>query len=340
VIALVEAHVAAGDRAAALRAVTAHDTLVRTELDSEPDPEIQHWIERLKVAPLREPQTGETRLKARIDRVTNGRYVYDRVLSKGAVLTTLAVTDTRDGISVALHVVSTQAIGHADPERFVRTLRRVGTVGDRRVLPVLDAAATDDIAYYVTPTSAGPTLRERLARDRELTIADALRLARDLAATLAVAHAHDVRHGDLRPKHIGLLTDSVVVGGWSLIDALAPVGDLSGSSSALETAVTIAAPAYASPEQLEGGRLPDARSDVYSLGCVLFEALAGVPPFAPTGGHAILVRKLTEPAPSVCDARASVPEDLDVVLRTCLARSPADRYASGAALADALATLS
>ena len=82
VIALVEAHVAAGDRAAALRAVTAHDTLVRTELDSEPDPEIQHWIERLKVAPLREPQTGETRLKARIDRVTNGRYVYDRVLSK------------------------------------------------------------------------------------------------------------------------------------------------------------------------------------------------------------------------------------------------------------------
>jgi eukaryotic-like serine/threonine-protein kinase len=106
------------------------------------------------------------------------------------------------------------------------------------------------------------------------------------------------------------------------------------------TRATLAAPAYASPEQLQGGRLPDARSDVYSLGCVLFEPLASVPPFAPTGGHAILVRKLTEPAPSVRDARASVPEDLDVVLRTCLARSPTDRYTSGAVLADALAALS
>jgi serine/threonine-protein kinase len=339
VIALVEAHVAAGDRAAALRAVTAHDTLVRTELDSEPDPAIQTWMARLKVVPP-EPQTGESRLRVRIERVTNGRYVYDRTVAKGAVLTTLAVTDTQARIPVALHVVSTQAIGHADPERFVRILRRVGAVGDPRVLPVLDAAATEDIAYYVTPPMAGPTLRDRLARDRELTIPDALRLARDLAAALAVAHAREVMHGDLRPKHIGLETDGVIVGGWSLIDALAPVGDLSGSSSALETAVTIAAPAYASPEQLEGGRLPDARSDVYSFGCVLYEALAGVPPFAPTGGHAILVRKLTEPAPSVRDARASVPEDLDAVLRTCLARSPADRYASGAALADALAAVS
>jgi serine/threonine-protein kinase len=341
VIALVEAHVAAGDRVAALRAVTAHDTLVRTELDGEPDPEIQQWIARLKVAaePVREAQTGEARLRARIERVTNGRYLYDRVLAKGAVLTTLAVTDTRDQMPVSLHIVSTQAMGHADPQRFVQTLRRVSTLGDPRVLPVLDAAATEEIAYYVTPPSAGPTLRERLARDRELTIPDAIRLARDLAATLAVAHAHDVMHGDLRPKHIGLLTDGVVVGGWSLIDALAPIGDLGGSSSAPETAVTIAAPAYASPEQLEGSRLPDERSDVYSLGCVLFEALSGMPPFAPTGGHAILVRKLTEPAPSVRDARASVPEDLDGVLRTCLARSPADRYASGAALADALAAL-
>jgi serine/threonine protein kinase len=271
--------------------------------------------------------------------VTNGRYVYDRVIAKGAVLTTLAVTDSQQGVAVALHIVSAQAMGHADPARFVHTLRRVGAVGDRRVLPVLDAAATEEIAYYVTPLSTGPTLRERLARDRELSIPDAIRLARDLAATLAVAHGHDVLHGDLRPKHVELLTDGVAVGGWALIDALASLGELGGSSSVPETAVTIAAPAYASPEQLEGGRLPDARSDVYSLGCVLFEALAGTPPFAPTGGHAILVRKLTEPAPSVRDARASVPEDLDAVLRTCLARSPADRYASGAALADALASL-
>ena len=139
---------AAGDRAAALRAVTAHDSLVRKELDSEPDPEIQQWIVRLKAVPSaqtsREPQTGESRLRARVDRVTNGRYVYDRVLAKGVVLTTLAVTDTQAGIAVALHIVSTQAMGHADPSRFVQTLRRVGAIGDPRVLPVLDAAATEE----------------------------------------------------------------------------------------------------------------------------------------------------------------------------------------------------
>jgi DNA-binding SARP family transcriptional activator len=351
IIALVEAHVAAGDRAAALRAVTAHDSLVRTELDSEPDEEIQQWMARLKSAPrtsstahvsepMREPVTGEARIRSRIERAAEGRYVFDRVLSKGAVLTTIAATDMRDHTPVALHIVSTQAMAHADPERFVRTLLRVGAAGDPRIVPVLDASATDELTYFVTPPTSGPTLRERLARDGELAIADAVRLARDLAATLAVAHANNVTHGDLRPKHIGLLTDGVIVGGWSLVDALAPAGELGGSSSALETSVTIVAPAYASPEQLEGGRLPDARSDVYSLGCVLFEALAGMPPFAPTGGHAILVRKLTEPAPSVRDARASVPEELDAVLRTCLARSPADRYPSGGALADALAVVS
>jgi DNA-binding SARP family transcriptional activator len=348
IIALVEAHVANGDRAAALRAVTAHDTLVRTELDSEPDQEIQHWITRLKSAPRveaaarsdvsREPVTAESRLRTRIDQASGGRYAVDRVLSKGAVLTTLAVTDTRDHTVAALHVVSTQAMGHADPERFCDTMRRVATVGDPRIVPVLDVLATDEITYFVTPPQTGPTLRERLVRDRQLAIPDSIRLARDLAATLAVAHAHAVTHGDLRPKHIGLLSDGVIVGGWLLVEALAPIGDV-GGSSAIETAVTIAAPAYASPEQLEGGRLPDARSDVYSLGCVLFETLAGMPPFAPSGGHAILARKLTEPAPSVRDARESVPAEIDAILRTCLARSPADRYASGAALADALAAI-
>lgn len=346
VVALVEAHVANGDRAAALRAVAAHDTLVRTELDSEPEPEIQQWIARLKTAPrveapaepAREPLTGEARIRSRIDRASDGRYAIDRVVSKGAVLTTLAAIDTRDHASVALHLVSTQAISHADLHHFAHTLRRVGTVGDPRILPVLDVLATDEITYFVTPPQTSPTLRDRLVRDRQLAIADAIRLARDMAAALAMAHARGVTHGDLRPKHIGLLADGVIVAGWALVDALAPVGDL-GGSSAIETAVTIAAPAYASPEQLEGGRLPDARSDVYSFGCVLFETLAGMPPFAPSGGHAILARKLTEPAPSVRDARESVPVEVDGLLRTCLARSPADRYASGAALVDALAAI-
>jgi eukaryotic-like serine/threonine-protein kinase len=134
-----------------------------------------------------------------------------------------------------------------------------------------------------------------------------------------------------------MLPDGVVIGGWALTDALALIRE--GDAGRAETAVTIAAPAYASPEQLEGTVLPDARSDIYGVGCVLFEALAGTPPFVLGDAHALVSRKLTRSAPSVLDARDNVPDALDVAVRTCLARSPADRYQSGAALAAALESI-
>jgi serine/threonine-protein kinase len=348
VVALAEAHVAAGDRASALRAMTAHEALIRTELEAEPDAGIVDWIARLKRAPLadaapadqvvhREPATRRDRGsvdRARLARATAGRYTIGNLLAQAAVLTSFAGVDTRDGMPVALHIVGTHAAAHADPARFVETLRRVGTVGDPRVVPVLDVAVTDESFWYATPVPSSPTLRERLARERQLPIPDALRLARDLAAALTAAHGHGVAHGDLRPKHIAVFPDGVVVGGWAVIDALTVARE--GDSGRAETTITIVAPAYASPEQLEGHVLPDARSDIYSVGCVLFEALAGAPPFATGDAHALVSRKLTQRAPSVLDARDNVPAALDAALRTCLARSPADRYPSGAALGEAL----
>jgi DNA-binding SARP family transcriptional activator len=351
ITALAEAQVAAGDRAAALRTMQAHEMLVRTELEAEPDAGVLEWIARLKRAPLVGPPAVEPTLprdgdaardrasgdRARIERATAGRYAITGVLARGAVLTTFGATDTRDGMPVALHIVGTHAAAHADPDRFVRTLRRVGAVGDPRVAPVLDVAVTDDSFWFVTPAPPSPTLRDRFARERQLAIPDAIRLARDLAAALSAAHANAVIHGDLRPKHIAVLPDGVVVGGWALIDALALVRE--GDTGRAETAVTIAAPAYASPEQLEGNVLPDARSDIYSVGCVLFEALAGAPPFTFGDAHALVSRKLTRSAPSVLDARDNVPPGLDAAVSTCLARSPADRYQSSAALAAVLESI-
>jgi DNA-binding SARP family transcriptional activator len=351
IVALAEAYVASGDRAAALRAMRAHETLVRTELEAEPDAAVMEWIARLKRAPVIELTPAEPPLarqsdprrdradadRARIARATAGRYAITSVLARGAVLTSFSATDTRDRAPVALHIVGAHAAAQADPDRFVHTLRRVGAVGDPRIAPVLDVAVTDDSFWFVTPAPPRPTLRDRLARERQLTIPDAIRLARDLAAALTAAHAHAVIHGDLRPKHIAMLPDGVVIGGWALIDALALIRE--GDAGRAETAVTIAAPAYASPEQLEGTMLPDARSDVYSVGCVLFEALAGAPPFVFGDAHALVSRKLTRSAPSVLDARDNVPAALDAAVRTCLARSPADRYQSGAALAAALQSI-
>jgi DNA-binding SARP family transcriptional activator len=343
-IALAEAHVAAGDRAAALRAVTTHEALVRNELDAEPAPEIIDWIARLKAAPRPEaqingsaplpPARDRTRLdRTRLERATTGRYIVRDELARSAVLTTFTGADAHDGTPVALHLIRAQLAAQADPERFVRTLRRVGTVPDPRVVPVLDVAVADEVFWYATPPSSGPTLRERLARERQLSIPDALRLARDLAAALAAAHANGVIHGDLRPKQIAMLADGVVVGTWALTSALALVRD---DDARAETSITIAAPAYASPEQLEGHAVPDARSDIYSAGCVLFEALTGAAPFVSGDAYTLVSRKLSGDPPSARAMRTTVPGTFDAVLQQCLARLPADRYPSGGALLAAL----
>jgi serine/threonine protein kinase len=349
-IALAEAHVAAGDRAAALRAVTTHEALVRSELEAEPAPEITEWVARLKQAPRGETvaaslsqgvMLGErnggihrTRVdRTRLERATTGRYVVGDELARSAVLTTFTATDAHDGTPVALHLIRAQLAAQADPDRFIGTLRRVGAVADPRVVPVLDVAVTDDVFWYATPPSSGPTLRERLARERQLSIPDALRLARDLAAALAAAHANQVIHGDLRPKHIALLADGVVVGNWALTSALALVRD---DDARAETSITIAAPAYASPEQLEGHAVPDARSDIYSTGCVLFEALTGAAPFVSGDAYTLVSRKLSGDAPPARAMRTTMPEAFDAVLQQCLARLSADRYPSGGALLAAL----
>jgi DNA-binding SARP family transcriptional activator len=355
IVALIEAHVALGDRVAARATATAHAALVREELGGEPEPAVRDWIARLKTephsqpavapGPAHEPTSGSAEPPRSavgrgwghpvMHRATGGRYAIGRLLASTDVLTTFAATDGRDGTAVALHVVNTRLVVHADPEQFVRTLQRVTAIGDPRVVPVLEVAATDECFCFVTPSAGGQSLRDRLAREHQLAVPDALRVAHDMAAALAAAHAHGVIHGDLRPKHVSLLDSGAVIAGWALFEALTPARHSDGWS-VIETAVTIAAPGYASPEQLAGGAIPDERSDIYSVGCILFEMLAGKPPFAAGDPRTLIGRKLTQPPPSVREARDGVPDALDAVLRTCLARSPADRYASGTALTDAL----
>jgi eukaryotic-like serine/threonine-protein kinase len=179
----------------------------------------------------------------------------------------------------------------------------------------------------------GPSLRERLVRERALPLGDAVAIADDLAAALAHAHARGVRHGDLRPKHILLARTGISVAGFGIVEAL----DLAtASNGASTTAVTIGAPAYLSPEQLTGEVSADERSDLYSLGTILFEMLAGQPPFAIANLGTMLSHKLSHSAPSVRQFRESVPPDLESAVARCLARSPADRFQNALELTDAL----
>ena len=178
------------------------------------------------------------------------------------------------------------------------------------------------LVYFTTPPVEGTSLRDRLARERQLPVDEAVRIAAELVEALVYAHGHDVRHGDLRPKHLLFARGGITVAGFGLVEAL----DLAAAGSAGSTAVTIGAPAYLSPEQLSGETGADERSDVYSSGCILFEMLAGEPPFAGGNLAAVLSRKLTQPAPRVRALRESVPPALDALVDRCLARLPADRF--------------
>jgi DNA-binding SARP family transcriptional activator len=347
-VGLIEALVAAGDRGAALQAALVHESLVRVELETEPDDAVRSWVARLKggrepppvATPVAMPVSGARpgiaaeRVREQLARTLAGQYVVDRRLTVGSVTATYAATEARGGSPVHLHVIHPHVAAHVSADHFVRTVRRAIGVDDARLLRLLDVGADDDVVFYVTAPPSGPTIRDRLAADGALAIDEVVRVSRAIALALAALHRQGLAHGDLRPKHVHLMAPDAVVAGHAVPQALfAPSAD---GPSATDTAVTIGAPAYMSPEQLADGARPNARSDVYSFGCLVYEMLTGEPPFGGGGGSAAAARKLTQPAPSPRQVRDRVPDALDLVVRTCLARIPADRYGSADDLVAAL----
>ena len=282
-------------------------------------------------------ERGEGRRAGRADfvsRALRGRYVVDRMLFKGGVLTTYAAADARRGRQVELHVPARRVATAGETEQFVRTFERVSALGHPGILPVIDYGAAAGVLYFVTPPVEVQSLRERIASERRLSATDALDLATGLARALAHAHARGVHHQDLRPKHVLVTPAGVLVARLGLAEALT-IGAGGEGVGADDTGVLIGAPAYLSPEQLAGEGTPDARSDIYSFGCILYEMLAGEPPFG-VRGRGLLARKLTEAPPSLRATRGDLPEPLDALVGRCLARAPADRHRSADDLLEAL----
>jgi len=262
-----------------------------------------------------------------------GRYAIERELGAGGMATVYLARDLRLDRVVALKVLRPELATAIGAERFLREIKTTAQLLHPHILPLVDSGQAGDALYYAMPFAEGESLRERLTRDAQLPVQDALRIACEVAEGLAYAHGRGVVHRDIKPENILLQAGHAVLADFGIARAVDEAASerLTGSGFALGT------PAYMSPEQAEGRAAMDGRSDLYALGCVLYEMLSGEPPYNGPTPQAILAKKLSEPLPRITVVRETVPPGVEAALRRVLARVPADRFATAEEFAAVLA---
>ena len=260
------------------------------------------------------------------------RYRLERELGRGGMATVFLAHDLKHDRPVALKVLLPELAAALGPERFEREIRLAARLQHPHILTVHDSGAAAGQLWFTMPFVEGESLRDRLTREKQLPVEDAVRIAREAALALDYAHQHGVVHRDIKPENLLLTTDgSTMVADFGIARAL------SGSEQQLtSTGIAIGTPAYMSPEQASGTRDLDARTDVYALGCVLYEMLAGEPPYTGPTARAILARALAETPRPIHPMRAGVPEAVDAMIAKAMAVTAADHYGSAGEFARAL----
>src|SRR5207249_4077202 len=260
------------------------------------------------------------------------RYTINRELGRGGMATVYLAEDLKHRRLVALKVLSPDLGAALGKDRFLREIDIAARLSHPHILPLHDSGEADGLLYYVMPYVAGESLRDRLNREKQLPIEDAVTIAGAVANALSYAHSHDVVHRDVKPENILLSDGEAIVADFGIAGAIAAAG----GGKLTRTGMVLGTPAYMSPEQGAGERALDGRSDVYSLGCVLYEMLAGEPPFTGPTGQAIIAKRFTDPVPSARRLRETVPAPMDQAIMKALARAPADRFATTHQFAEAL----
>src|SRR5437773_66781 len=235
--------------------------------------------------------------------------------------------------AVALKVLRPELSASLGAARFLQEIQIAARLHHPHILPLYDSDEADGLLYYVMPYVEGESLRARLARERQLPVDEALQIAREVADALSYAHSCGVVHRDIKPANILQDAGHAVVADFGIARAIGVA-----SAQSLTGPRVIGTLAYMSPEQAEGSEYLDGRSDVYSLGCVLFEMLVGQPPFAGNTLEAVIANRLTSPIGSLRAVRELVPEAVDAAVKKALATLPADRFMSAARFAEALGT--
>ncbi|MFL5518622.1 MAG: protein kinase domain-containing protein [Gemmatimonadales bacterium] len=260
------------------------------------------------------------------------RYRIERELGQGGMATVYLAHDLRHDRNVAIKVLRPELAAVIGAERFLREIKTIATLQHPHILGLIDSGEVNGTAYYVMPLVEGESLRDRLRREKQLPIADALRLAAEVAAALDYAHRHGVIHRDIKPENILLHDGSALVADFGIALAVSSAG----GNRMTETGMSLGTPHYMSPEQAMGEREITARSDVYALGCVTYEMLTGDPPFIGSTAQAIIAKVMTDKPASIRRLRERVPEEVDEAVLTALEKLPADRFATAAEFAAAI----
>ncbi len=269
-----------------------------------------------------------TRLNAALE----GHYAIERELGEGGMATVYLADDIKHERKVALKVLKSELAAVVGAERFLAEIKTTANLQHPHILQLYDSGEADGFLYFVMPFVEGETLRERIDREKQLPVEEAVALTRAVAGALQAAHEQGVVHRDIKPANILLSHGEPLVVDFGIALAV----QQAGGGRLTETGMSLGTPYYMSPEQATADRDPDARSDIYSQGCVLYEMLTGEPPFTGHTAQAVLGKILTGSPASPTEIRQAIPAHVESVALKALERLPADRFSSAASLADAL----
>ena len=268
----------------------------------------------------------------RLQRALKARYRLERELGRGGTAIVYLAKDLSKHRDVAIKVLRPELGALIGPERFLREIEISAKLNHPHILPLFDAGDADGLPWYVMPFVDGESLRTRLLREHQLPVPEAIQIIREVADALGYAHGQGIIHRDIKPENILLSQGHAVVADFGIARAMS----LAGGSRLTETGMAIGTVDYMSPEQATGTGQLDGRSDLYSLACVLYELLAGGPPFAAQTAQAVMARHLVDPVPPIRTVRPTVPVPVEAAILCALAKTKADRFASVAEFIEAL----
>jgi serine/threonine-protein kinase len=330
---LVRALAGAGDWVGAMRFAQEFESRLRREIPGASTGDLVALVEQMRAAKTGPSVDAAPAEKARLE---PERYVIEGELGRGTAATVYLARDEKHNRLVALKVLKPDIASATAGKRFKREIDILARLNHPHILQLFDSGTLTSrrppSLFYVMPCMRGGTLRDRLIRETQLPLADAVHVAREVAEALHYAHGQGVVHRDVRPENIFLEQGHALVGDFGIARLLEAVGGESLSTSGL----VIGLPGYMSPEQATGSRELDGRTDIYSLGCVLYEMLAGQPPFTGATRTAVLARQMSDPVPSLRTLCPAVPPVIEGAVVRALAKRPDDRFASALEFASVL----